>query len=54
MSFDNAELATGAVRFAGGRRSASFWAKLSSNVEPRRLKDLLEKTGPTACRRRRA
>jgi len=39
---DADSIRTGALRFAGGRRQASHWARLASNVEPRRLTELLQ------------
>ena len=35
------DILTGALRFSGGRRSASHWVRLKANVEPRRLVELL-------------
>ena len=40
MSHDG-DITQGALRFAGGQRRASHWARLSSDTEPHHLSDLL-------------
>ena len=39
---DQTTVDTGALRFTGGRRAASHWAKLASNTEPKQLTRLLQ------------
>ena len=38
----SSDIQTGAVRFGGGRRTASHWAKLAGNTDPGQLTNLLQ------------